>query len=74
MAQFLVNLVALATDATAQALAAPTCFKCKKSAVEAARAQDDAIVWTCPACRTEGQISNWRGSLWDLRDRPQAHV
>lgn len=71
MAQFHVNVVTHASVATEDALAAPSCFKCKKIAVEAARAQDDAIVWTCPACRTEGRISNWKGSQWDLRDRPQ---
>jgi len=72
MAQFLVNVVTHASDATGHALAAPTCFKCKKIAVEATRAHDDAVVWTCSACRTEGGGSNWKGSLWDLRDRPQA--
>ncbi len=35
-------------------------------------APDDAIVWACPACRTEGRVSNREGSLWDLRDRPPA--
>lgn len=72
MAQFLVYVVTHASDATGDAQGAPTCFKCKKSEIEADRAQDDAIVWTCPACRTEGRISNWQGSLWDLRDRSQA--
>ena len=72
MAQFLVNVVTHASDAKGHALVAPTCFKCKKIAVEATRAHDDAVVWTCPACRTEGRISNWKGSLWDLRDRPNA--
>ena len=66
MAQFLVDVVAHGSDA------APICFKCKKGAIEALRAQDDAIVWLCPRCRTEGRISNWQGSLWDLRDRPLA--
>jgi hypothetical protein len=61
-----------ASDATSNALPAPRCFKCKKGAVEAVRAHDDAIVWVCPRCRTEGRISNWQGSLWDLRDRPSA--
>jgi len=51
---------------------APTCFKCKKGAVEAGIAQDDAIVWTCLRCKTEGRISNWQGTLWDLSDRPAA--
>ncbi len=72
MAQFQVDVVAHATDATFTAPAAPRCFKCKKVAVEAARAQDDAIVWFCPKCRSEGRISNWQGSLWDLRNRPAA--
>ena len=72
MAQCHVDVVAHASDTTANALPAPRCFKCKKSAVEAARAPDDAIVWACPACRTEGRVSNWQGSLWDLRDRPRA--
>jgi len=68
MAQFHVNVVAHASDATSNALPAPKCFKCKKGAVEAVRAHDDAIVWVCPTCRTDGRISNWQGSLWDLRD------
>jgi len=70
MAQFHVDVVAHASDATGHALAPPRCFKCRKRAVEATRAHDDAIVWVCPACHTEGRISNWHGSLWDLRDRP----
>jgi ribosomal protein L37AE/L43A len=72
MAQFNVDVVAHASDPTGQALAAPRCFKCKKSTVQATHVHDDAIVWACPACRTEGRISNWKGSLWDLRDRPRA--
>ena len=72
MAQFHVDVVARASDATGYILAAPRCFKCKKSVVEAAKARDDAIVWACPICSTEGRISKWQGSLWDLRDRPAA--
>ena len=72
MAQFHADVVAHATDATAGPLPAPRCFKCKKGAVEAARALDDTVVWVCPMCRTEGRISNWQGSLRDLRDRPPA--
>lgn len=70
MAQFHVDVVAHASDTMSKALPAPKCFKCKKGAVEATRAHDDAIVWICPSCNTEGRISNWQGSLWDLRDRP----
>ena len=72
MAQFHADVVAHASDVTSTPLPAPSCFKCKKGAVEAVRAHDDAIVWVCPMCRTEGRISNWQGSLWNLRDRPSA--
>ena len=70
MAQFQTDVVARATDTTDRAPGAPTCFKCKKSAVEVALARDEAVVWKCPRCQTEGRISNWQGTLWDLSDRP----
>ena len=73
MAQFHVGVVAHASDARSKPFPAPRCFQCVKGVVEAARAQDDAILWVCPRYRTEGRISNWQGSLWDLRDRPPAH-
>ena len=72
MAQFHVDMVAHASDATENPLPAPRCFKCKKGEVEGDRADDGAIMWVCPLCLTEGRISNWQGSLWDLRDRPSA--
>ena len=70
MAQFQAEVVSHASDATGRAPPAPRCFKCKKSGIEASLARDGAIVGTCPNCRTEGGISNWQGTLWDLRDRP----
>ena len=70
MAQFHVDAVAHASDSTSETLPAPKCFKCKKGVVEAVLAQDNAVVWVCPNCRIEGRISNWQGSLWDLRNRP----
>jgi hypothetical protein len=76
MAQFQTDVVAYATcatcatDTTVATPEAPTCFKCKKSPVEVALARDEAVVWKCPRCETEGRISNWQGTLWDLRDRP----
>jgi hypothetical protein len=72
MAQFLIDVVAHASDCTSTILPTPKCFKCKKAAVEAVVAHDDAISRFCPACRIEGRISNWQGSLWDLRVRPPA--
>jgi ribosomal protein L37AE/L43A len=70
MAQFVADVVAHASDTTGEPPAAPKCFKCGKSEVDAAIARDMAIVWTCPRCNVEGRISNWQGTLWDLRDRP----
>jgi hypothetical protein len=74
MAQFQVDVVAHASDAAEHAPAAPRCFKCKKAVVVASRGHDDAVVWACPACRAEGRISNWQGTLWDLRDRPKGGI
>ena len=70
MAQFLADVVAAASSTTGPPPAAPKCFKCKKSVVDAGMARDSALVWTCRGCGAEGRISNWQGSLWDLRDRP----
>ena len=70
MAQFHVDAVAHASDSTSETRPAPKCFKCKKGVVEAALAQDNAVVRVCPKCRIEGRISNWQGSPWDLRNRP----
>jgi hypothetical protein len=72
MAQFHVDLVAHASNNTPPSLHAPKCFKCKKAAVNAGLAPDNAVVWACPSCRIEGRVSNWRGSLWDLSDHPSA--
>jgi ribosomal protein L37AE/L43A len=70
MAQFVADVVAHATAGSGNAPASPTCFKCRKSQVSAGRAADDAIVWMCPKCQTDGRISKWRRSLWDLTERP----
>ena len=47
----------------------PLCFKCRqryRRAVDTAITADDVVVWRCPACGTEGQISNWQDTFWDL--------
>ena len=70
MADFFTAVIAYATDFDDTGVILPRCFKCKKGTVEWALAQDDAIVWHCPRCQVEGRISNWRGTLWDLSERP----
>ena len=72
MADFHAGVIAYATDFDDTGVSLPRCFKCKKGTVEAALAQDDAIVWHCPHCQAEGRMSNWQGTLWDLSERPDA--
>jgi hypothetical protein len=41
--------------------------------VETARTIDDFDVWRCLVCGTEGQISNWQNSFWDMTaGKPEA--
>lgn len=47
----------------------PLCFRCRKrdqGPVQTAITDDDLVVWRCLACGTQGQISNWRNTFWDL--------
>jgi len=37
-----------------------------KPVVETGITEDDVVVWRCLACGTEGRISNWQGTFWDL--------
>ena len=64
-ADFVGAVVAAATHSERE-MAAPGCFKCRKAPVQPELARDGAVVWSCPRCSTEGRISNWRGTLWDL--------
>ena len=69
-ADFLTAVVAHATDFDRpDETPGPLCFKCRKRdrhAVDTGFAEDNRIVWRCVACGTEGLISNWQGSFWDL--------
>ena len=55
MAEFHASAIAYASDFDDAGLVAPTCFKCKKMPVQPVIAQDDAIYWSCPRCKAEGQ-------------------
>ncbi len=73
MAEFHAGVIAYATDFDDTGVIAPSCFKCKKAAVEVSLALDDAIYWSCPRCKAEGRMSNWQGTLWDLSDSGDQH-
>ena len=70
MAEFVTSVIAHASDFDRPDDAAgPLCFRCRKRdnrRVDTGVAEDDAVVWYCPACGTQGHISNWQGTFWDL--------
>ena len=70
MADFLTAVVAHASDLDRpDDVPGPACFKCRKRdrrVVETLITADDVVVWRCLACSTEGQISNWQDTFWDL--------
>ncbi len=70
LADFLTAVVAHASDFDRpDATPGPICFKCRKrdgNVVATGITEDDAIVWYCSACGTEGRISHWQGTFWDM--------
>ena len=70
MAAFVTSAIAHASDLDRHdASPGPVCFKCRKRddhRVETAIAEDEVVIWHCPACGTQGRISNWEGTFWDL--------
>ncbi len=70
MADFMTAVVAHASDFDrSDGVPGPLCFKCRKRdhcVVDTGIIEDDVVVWRCPACGTEGQISNWQGTFWDM--------
>ena len=72
MADFLTAVVAHATDFDRpDDTPGPVCFKCRKRdnrRVDTGITGDDVIVWHCGTCSTDGQISRWQHSFWDLSE------
>lgn len=69
-ADFITAVVAHATDVDRMNdVPGPLCFKCRKPdriAVETCFTEDERVAWICARCGTQGLISNWEGSFWDL--------
>jgi len=72
MADFATSAVAYASNPRCPPRAQPPiCFNCgktTKSEVDIRLVSDGRIIWSCAACGCEGQISNWQGTFWDLRN------
>jgi hypothetical protein len=70
LAEFVTSVIAHACDLDRpDGTPGPPCFRCRKRdnrRVDTGIGEDDAVVWRCPACGTEGRISNWQGTFWDL--------
>ena len=50
-------------------LPGPLCFKCRRRVarpVNTDMTEDDVIRWHCVTCGTQGQVSNWQNTFWDL--------
>ena len=70
MADFITSVIAHASDFDrSDGVPGPVCFKCRKRddrRVDTSMTDDDVVVWHCPTCGTDGFISNWQGTFWDL--------
>lgn len=70
MADFVTATVAYASNRHRPADAPrPTCFECrnpKHSAVDIGMTKTGLVTRRCHACGSEGQVSNWQGTFWDL--------
>ena len=66
MADFVTAVIAHESDVDRPDAPGPVCLKCRKSPVDTVMSDTDAILWRCPRCSTEGSVSNWQGTFWDL--------
>ena len=66
MADFVTAVIAHASDVDRPDTPGPVCFQCRKSPVETAMADLGVILWHCPRCTTNGSVSHWQGTFWDL--------
>ena len=70
MADFVTSVIAHASNFDrSDDTDGPVCFRCRKRdnrRVDTGIAEDDAVVWHCPACASQGRISNWQRTFWDL--------
>jgi hypothetical protein len=77
LAEFVTAVVAHASDFDRpDDTPGPVCFRCRKRdnhRVDTLITADGAVVWYCPACGTEGHVSNWEGTFWDLSAGPPPH-
>ena len=66
MADFVTAVIAHESDFDRPDAPGPVCYKCRKSPMDTVMADSQVILWRCPRCSTEGSVSNWQGTFWDL--------
>ena len=66
MADFVTAVIAHESDFDRPDTPGPVCFQCRKSPVDTVMADLGVILWRCPRCTTNGSVSHWRGTFWDL--------
>lgn len=65
-AEFITSVIAHESDFERALAPGPLCFKCRKAGVDTSLDRQWLIHWRCPHCATEGQISHWEGTFWDV--------
>ena len=70
VAEFVTAVIAHASDFDRpEDTPGPVCFRCRKRddrRVTTGITEEDTITWYCRACDTEGNVSNWQGTFWNL--------
>ena len=66
MADFVTAAIPHESDFDRPDAPGPVCFKCRKGPVDTEMTENEIILWRCPRCATEGSISNWQDTFWDV--------
>lgn len=79
MAQSLVAFVNYATDFDERIQILPSCFvtiknqRCNDRVMPMLSLDDHNIYWSCESCGSDGVITNWQGTFWDLSENDEYH-
>ena len=66
MADFVTAVIAHETAPVRLPAPGPACFKCRQHEVDTVMLNNAEILWRCVHCATDGSVSNWQGTFWDL--------
>jgi len=79
LAKALCEFVTYATHFDGEGDELPRCFavvkrkRCQGKVMPLISLEDARIGWHCSSCGSEGSISGWQGTLWDLSKHGELH-